>query len=311
METSSSNIKKYKMTTKDDLYKFELVFDGKLVENSADAFDVANTIIALTNTTREMVRVKYGDDASKQVTLNINAFKEGSLKTQFLLMLTEPNVHTIPLISATAVGGFKAYKVGKEAIGMVKDYVSVRKWLKGKKPTKVEASPTGDTYTIYATNSQITINKDSFKALQDRTIQKNMDKVVQPLEKEGSELESLSIRTDEDTEEKPSIIVARSEAKYIRRGDEELQSIDKMRLKGVVTKIDTKVRSGYLNLGSMTSKRVSFNFSKKLPHEQFEILILSLKTQVQIYVIGVVEMDMEGRPCAVDIVEIEEDEKLL
>src|SRR5215510_11570169 len=83
--------KKYKVSSKEDLYKFDLVFEGELVENSADAFDVANTIIAFTTATREMVRLKYGDDAVKQVSININAFKEGSLKTHFLFLLTHPD----------------------------------------------------------------------------------------------------------------------------------------------------------------------------------------------------------------------------
>lgn len=306
----SSPTKKYKVTSKDDLYKFDLVFDGELVENSADAFDVANTIIALTNATREMVRIKFGEDTAKQVTLNINAFKEGSLKTQFLMLLSEPET-AVPTVSLIAGSSYKAYKIGKDAIGMVKDYVSVRKWLKGKKPQRIEATPGGDTYIIHANNSNITIGKDSFKALQDRTVQKSMDKVVEPLEKEGSELESLSILTEED-KGKPEITVNRSEAKYIRRGEEEMQSIDQMRLKGVVTKIDTKVCSGYINLGNLTSKRVSFSYNrKKLPREQFDSLILSLQTQVQIYVIGVVDMDMEGHPRSIDVSSVEEDEKLL
>jgi hypothetical protein len=296
------------MTEDKDLYRFDLVFDGELVEHSADAFDVANTIIALTTATREMVRIKYGDDASKQVSLNVNAFNEGSLKTQFLLLITDPST-AAPTLLVTAGAGLKAYKTGKEALGMVTDYIKVRKWLRGKKPDKIDVSPGGDTYNIYADNSVINIGKDSFKALQDKTVQRNMDKIVEPLEKPGSELESLSIMTGDDDE--PLISISKAEAKYVKSGDEELQVIDKMRLKGVVTKVDTKVRSGYINLGNMTSKRVSFTYPKNLPQDEFDILILSLRTRVQIYAIGTVDMDMEGHPCAIDISSIEDDEKLL
>jgi hypothetical protein len=291
-----------------DKYRFDLVLDGELVENSADAFDVANTIIALTTATREMVRIKYGDDVVQQVSINVNAFKEGSLKTQFLLLLNEPIVQqaTLPVLA----GSYSAYKYGKDAVDMVKDYISVRKWLKGKKPEKIVASPGGDTYNIHMNNSVLTINKDSFKALQDKTVQRNMDKIVDPLIKEGSLLDTLSIN-ETNGSDKQLIAINKSEAKYIKRGDDEFQTIDNLRLKGVITKIDTKVRSGYINLGNMGSRRVSFTYPKALPQEQFDILVLSLRTQVQIYLMGVVNMDMESKPQHVDIVTVEDDEKLL
>lgn len=296
------------MSTNEDKYRFDLVLNGELVENSADAYDVANTIIALTTATREMVRVKYGDDIAQQVSINVNAFKEGSLKTQFLFILNEPIAQQVAILPALTTA-YHAYKYGKDAIEMVKDYISVRKWLKGKKPEKIVASPGGDTYNIHLNNSTLTINKDSFKALQDKTIQKSIDKVVEPLDKAGSQLDTLSITTADS--KSPIVVVHKSEAKFVRRGDEEFQTIDSLRLKGVITKIDTKVRSGYLNLGNMTSRRVSFTYPKKLPQEQFDIMILSLRTQVQIYLMGVVNMDMESKPQHVDINSIEDDEKLL
>lgn len=292
----------------EDRFRFDLTLDGELVENSADAYDVANTIIALTTATREMVRIKYGDEVAQQVSINVNAFKQGSLKTQFLLIMNEPNVQqaALPVLAS----GYHAYKHGKAALEMVKDYISVRKWLKGKKPDKITVSPGGDTYNIHLNNSVLTINKDSFKALQDKTVQKSMDKVVEPLDKEGSQLDTLSISTSDNLSE-PIVVVNKTEAKYVKRGEDESQIVDSLRLKGVITKIDTKVRSGYLNLGNLSSKRVSFTYPKKLPQEQFDIMILSLRTQVQIYIMGTVNMDMETKPQHVDITSIEDDEKLL
>ncbi len=291
-----------------DNYRFDLTFDGELVENSADAFDVANTIMAVSSLIQEVVSLEHGEETAKKVSLNINAFKEGSLKTQFLFLYSDPTtLQAQALVIAGTTWG--AIKYGRQALGVVKDVVNARKWLKGRKPDKIEAKPGGDTYVIHANNSKLTINKTVFKALQDKAVAKNLDKAIEPLEKEGSQLESLSI-TGED-EKKPLIQISKAEAKYVKRGDEELQTIDKMRLKGVVTKIDTKVRSGYINLGNMGARRVSFSYSKGFDSKQFDILVQSLRSRVQIYVKGAVDSDMEGHPKSIDIIEADEDEKLL
>lgn len=288
-------------------YSFDLHFDGQLVENSADAFDVANTIIALSTAIQQIVRIKYGDDASKQVSLNINAFKEGSLKTQFLMLLNDDATRQ-QLIDAAQMYAVPVFTIGKETLSVLSDFISVRTWLKGKKPKRVVPDMLGNTYTIYASdNSTVTINSDSFKALQDKTISRNIAKAVEPLEKEGSELESLSV----DANGVNPIHVNRGEAKYIRNGEDELQQIDSMHLKGTVTKVDTKVRSGYVNLGSTGKKRVSFTYPSTLSQDEFDILVTSLRTGVQVYLIGSVDMDMEGLPRAIDIASVEEDEKLL
>lgn len=296
------------MAENKDYYSFDLKFDGQLVENSADAFDVANTIIAVSATVQQMLSIRYGDEAGKLLSLNINAFQKGSLVTKFFAFLADPSQadQNIQLFGLSAL---TAQEAARNAITMVGTYVKVRKALQGKKPKNIVAQPGGDRYDIHLhDNSVLTINHYDYKALQDKTVAKNMDKAVAPLEKEGSELEDLSIITH-DKKVDP-IVVNKAEAKYVKRGDEELQKIDNMRLKGVVTKIDTKVRSGYLNLGG-TARRVSFTYSRKLSIEQFDILINSLHTQVQIYLEGVVESDMEGKPISIDIVAVEQDEKLL
>ncbi len=292
-----------------EYYKFDLSFDGNLVEHSADAFDVANTIMAISATLQQMVKIKYGDEAAKQVFLNINAFKEGSLKTQFLMFLTEPEKanRTVELIEGM---GLSVFQVAKQSLEMLNTYIDVRKKLKGGKPKSIKSNPGGNTYNITLNdNSSLTINQSDLKALQDKTIARNVDKVIEPLQKEGSQLESLSI-IPSDSVDTP-ISVNKVEADYVRHGNEELQIIPEMRLKGVVTKIDTKVRSGYLNLGNMTSRRISFVYSKSTNKTEFDTLINSLQSQVQIYLMGNVESDLEGQPISINIVSIEQDEKLL
>lgn len=294
--------------TKDDKYRFELVLDGELVENSADAFDVANTIMAISATLQEMVNIRYGDETGKLLSLNINAFQKGSLATKFIAFLADPTQFE-QNVQLFGVSALTAQEATRNAISMVGTYIKVRKALKGKKPKSIVAQPGGDKYEIHMEgNSTLTINHYDYKALQDKTIARNMDKAVEPLIKEGSELDELRIVADDSQVEK--IIVNKTEARYVQHGTAELQKIDKMRLKGVVTKIDTKVRSGYLNLGN-TTRRVAFTYPKKLPQPQFDTLINSLHSQVQIYLIGAVESDMEGKPISIDAGSIEQDEKLL
>jgi hypothetical protein len=55
-----------------DFYKFKLSFKGRLVENSVDAYDVANTILATSAILQEISKILYGEEAA--IKININAF---------------------------------------------------------------------------------------------------------------------------------------------------------------------------------------------------------------------------------------------
>jgi hypothetical protein len=103
-----------------------------------------------------------------------------------------------------------------------------------------------------------------------------------------------------------TIKIDKEAASYINVDDNN-QIVDKIKLKGSISKIDKKAHSGYVDLGS---KRIPFNYPKDLSFEQFNSLVLSLRTGVAIYLYGSGILDMEGTTKALNIIEVEEDKTL-
>ena len=50
-----------------DFYKFKLGFKGKLIENSVDAFDVANTILATSQSLQELAVTSFWRTNCKEI----------------------------------------------------------------------------------------------------------------------------------------------------------------------------------------------------------------------------------------------------
>lgn len=285
--------------TSNDYYKFDLTFKGDLVENSVDAFDLANTILAVSQALNQISSIKY-ESISGKVKINVNAFSQGSFVSEILIYIDQGKDIIAPLFPMLGTG----YKVGKEILSGLKIYLDVRQMLKGKPPTKVEHNNNG--VTIYGNNNQISVTHNDFRIIQDKTISKTLDKAVAPLLKDDSDIKQVLI-----TEAGKEIAsVSRENAKYLLE-DESFQTIDNFKIKGYVTKIDTKTCNGFLNLGDMkTGKRISFSFPVNLPKEKLHILIGSLESKIRIYIHGQAIMDYEGNPRSIDVSDIRQDEDL-
>jgi len=89
--------------------------------------------------------------------------------------------------------------------------------------------------------------------------------------------------------------------------EDEMQIIPEIKYKGTVSKIDTKACTGFIDLHS---KRVSFEYPKELPKDQFDILVDSLRNKIQIYLTGSVEMDLESNPRKILVAKVDRDEVL-
>jgi len=96
------------------------------------------------------------------------------------------------------------------------------------------------------------------------------------------------------------------DATYLR-SSESVQNLDSIKYKGIISKIDRKANSGYLDVGS---KMIPFNYSQELHQDKLDILIESLRTKIQVFVIGSVTMDYESNPKHMFIVDVESDNKL-
>lgn len=282
-----------------DYYKFDLTFKGDLIENSVDAFDLANTILAVSQALNQISSIKYESIIGK-VKINVNAFSQGSFVSEILIYIDQGKDIIAPLFPMLGTG----YKVGKEILSGLKVYLDVRQMLKGNPPTKVEHNNNG--VTIYGNNNKISVTHNDFRIIQDKTISRNLDKAVQPLLKDDSDIRQVLI-----TEAGKEIAsVSRENAKYLLE-NESFQTIDNFKIKGFVTKIDTKTCSGYLNLGDVkTGKRISFSFPMNLPKEKLHILIGSLESKIRIYIHGQAVMDYEGNPRSIEVSDIRQDEDL-
>jgi hypothetical protein len=285
-----------------DFYKFKLSFKGKLIENSADAYDVANTIIATANILQEVAQIRYGSETSDSIKINIHAFEKGSLDTTFLIHAAD--------VAKTATGALlplvpTIYGVGKEVLETFKTYLEIKKALKGEPATDIKAL-SGNKFqlSVKGNGNVVNFNLDAhdLRVLQSKTIDKNTEKIVQPLMKDDSVIEEIEY----SGEEVSMVKIDKEEAPYMNY-NESVQNLEKIKYKGVVTKIDTKAFSGYLDMGS---KRLPFNYVRDLPQNKFDILVSSLRTRVQIYVIGGVTMNFQSEPQHMTILDVESEVKL-
>lgn len=283
-----------------ETYRFSLAFRGQLLENSVDAFDVANTILATTYALQEIASIKFGEEQSKNLRLNISAFKDGSLISDFLYHFAEVAQNVPPVLLPIAPSIFEASKTVLDGLGT---YIEIKKLLKGRPPESVKAINDQKVEIKIGDGNVINITYNDFRVLQNNTITKNIAKAIQPLRKEDSLLEGIEITRTGETE---PIQVTKEDAQYFESKDS-FQILPTVSYKGIITKIDSKVRSGYINVGP---RRIPFIYPQDLKSEQFVILVESLKRKIQIFLVGDVTMDYENNPKSISITEVRSDIEL-
>ncbi len=285
-----------------DVYKFHLSFKGQLVENSVDAFDVANTILATSYALQEVASVKLGEEAAKNLRLNVAAFKEGSLISDFLYYMAPPMVAVAPQLMPIAQNVIEA---SKTVLDGFETFARVRKLLKGQPPKEVRVVENGNVVIQIAdAHAPITINMSDFRLLQSDAMAKYAAKATQPLRDKESLLERIEIAGD--TDRTLDISINKEEASYFEPTSA-FQTLPQVRYKGEITKLDSKVRSGYVSIGA---RRIPFTYSADLPHGKYIILAESLKQHIQIVLVGEVTMDYESNPRSILVSDVESEIKL-
>ncbi len=283
---------------KEEIYRFQLSFKGDLVENSVDAYAVANTILATSQALSQIAEIKYGEGAGNQIKININAFKQGSFISDFLIYAAPLAVPATVLLPCCQ----DVYKTGKEMLSTFKLILDIKKELKGKRPKKVVVESDSHIEIHGDNNKVMVINVDDLRALQDKTISRSINKIAEPLLKDDSEVKEVGIIQEEEG----IISINREEAGHLVSEDE-VQMIPEIKYKGTISKIDTKTCTGFIDLHA---RRVSLEYPKDLVKEQFDILIDSLRNRIQIYLTGSVEMDLESNPKKVFVAKVDRDEVL-
>lgn len=280
-----------------EMYQFKLSFEGNLVEHSVDAFDLANTILATSAALQEIAEIRYGTEKAQEIKIHINAFQQGSHISEFLIFLQNNAGAIIPLIPEFAK---KGYEIGKEIISTITTLIKVKEMLKGKKPEIIQLD--NSTIQIKGNGNTVNINNFDFRALQSKTVSRNITKAIQPLLKPQSEITSIKI----SEEGKQLSEITKETAPYLS-DNEDIQTVGNIKYKGIISKIDTKVCSGYIDVGS---KRIPFNYLKNIDQNKFAILVESLRSKIQIYLIGEVIMDYENNPKFLNVIDVQSDLKL-
>ncbi|HNY36250.1 MAG TPA: hypothetical protein PLD14_01410 [Candidatus Pacearchaeota archaeon] len=288
------------MSSNKNFYQFQLSFKGDLIENSVDAYDVANTILATSQALHEIAEIKLGKDAVKDLKININAFQKGSLISDFLIFIEQNKELAIPLIPYIS----NIYNTGKDLLDGLNVIIEIRKMLKGKPAKEIKAIDNRHIKIVGQDDSTTTINYYDFRGLQSKTLIKNINKIVKPLTSEDSLIQNIEL-FDKDNNKK--IIGINKEESIYFKDSQDFQLLEEVRYKGVITKIDTKACSGFMYIGK---SRLSFNYDHSLSREKFNILVESLKNKIQIFLIGKVQMDFENNPFHMQILDIESEIKL-
>lgn len=288
------------MASNKEFYQFQLAFKGELVENSVDAYDVANTILATSQALHEIAEIKFGKEAVKNLRININAFQKGSLLSDFLIFINQNKDLALPLIPlATDI-----YITGKNLLDGLKVIIEIRKLLKGKPAKEIKAIDSRQIKITGQDNSTTIINYNDFRGLQSRTLIKNVNKIIKPLTGDDSPILNIELL---DKENKEKIVGIDKDESIYFKDNQDFQLLDEVKYKGTITKIDTRARSGFMYTGN---NRLSFNYDVALPQEKFNIMVESLKTKIQIFLIGKVQMDFENHPYHMQISNVESEIKL-
>ena len=261
---------------------------------------MANTILATSNSLAEIANAKLDRQTADALKLNISAFREGSLVTDFIYHFAPNLVATIPAIIQAAPD---IVTVSTTIIDGLKTFIEVKKFLKGKQPESVRATDGGQNVIItMGSNSSLTINYSDYRLVQSQTLAKNVSKMTEPLRKDGSLLEEIDLKANKDH----SFSIHKDEAPFFEP-TENLQTVSQVKYRGVISKIDSKVRSGYITVGA---RRIPFTYPENLPESQYIILAESLKRRLQITLTGEVQMDFESNPRLLNITSVESELQL-
>ena len=157
-------------------YKFQLSFKGNLVEHSVDAYAVANTILATSLALNRISELKFNDELKDTLRININAFKQGSFISEFLIYL--PQTIDPGLVAVLFPKVEEGYRIGKEILQTLGLVIAVRKKWMGEKPKEVRHNEDSSITITGSNNVVINIAARDLSYVQDSRLGENIKKMV-------------------------------------------------------------------------------------------------------------------------------------
>ncbi len=253
-----------------------------------DAGDFASTVSA----TAELLKfIAKGLETTKNKDIHIDlvASREGSFEAD--LAITIKNIVEATPVMVAFLADNHVISSAKQLIDIMKQLIQVKKVLQGEKPSKVEIVQNDGSphVAIHGNSGTVNVSVNTFNLLQTEGAGKRLHKMVQPLLKEGTELDSIEISDEGGSE---PVQVSKPEAPYFER-TEELQMTEH-KVRGVITAMDRKTCNGKISVGD---KRINFEVQildiAKLD-KIVDTLIESMRNKVAILVIGKAAFDFES-----------------
>lgn len=286
---------------------FHLKFDGKnLPTGTIDIYDLSNTILALGQV---IEKIAENEDITKhkKIQINVTTLQPGSFDVGLNL-----SFHDIALTATAAIPLVvsEAPSLAMKVLDIFQKVIEVKKFLKGEKPKNVEIVQNGSDAKAVVYNfsgENMTINMPVYNALQSKEIQNGMKKIVEPLTKEGGNIDSIELSSEAagfDLE------VEKEAAAFFERTDE-LQVKSDFKVKGIVTAFDRKTRNGRINVSD--SKRITFELEASTLEDDDRMvgmIIESLKLKLSIYFVGDATLDFESNLKKIKVKDVKSDAKL-
>ncbi len=290
--------------------KLHIKFDGEnLASGTIDAYDLATTVLASADTLRSIANRMPGTKNSP-LKIDVTALRPGSFEVDFSISIKniiDGSILCLPILDAQCVN------LATEIIKTFRNLIELKKFLKGKKPKKVEISHIKDNnlnnVTIVNFNGDnMKVNMTTYNVSQDKQTNEKLQKVFGPLLKDGSELDTIQISTPEKESEK--VKISKEEALFFEK-EEELQIIPTYKVRGVVTAMDRKTNNGRLTVGD--EKRCLFEIQIEDIKNLEKVtngIIDSMRDKTAITVIGEAVLDLEANIKKIVIKNIETEENL-
>ena len=170
---------------------FQLSYEGKALDSHQMSVEVlAPSLLALGKLVSIANEKANNGEFKADLAVTAN-FKPGSFLVDLVLSQEFGSIIatlTAPGVSAT----LNAYGV----VCLIRDIISIKKFLKGKKPEKVIYKD-NQKVQVFANNSSVTINHVAYNIYKNEDVAKCCEQFVAPLEKEGIDKISMTYETDE------------------------------------------------------------------------------------------------------------------
>lgn len=188
-------------------------FAGPQLESGRiDIWDFSQSVSAL-NELLHLVAKEAETTKGKNLKLDLIALNKGSFDVNIAITvrdLTDYIPAIVPLLSDVRV-----ISSVQQLIELVKELVDVKKFLQGEKAQGVQITHNegAPQITIKGNTGKINVNVVTYNLLQSKKTNQKLHKLVQPLLKDGAEVESIEIEGDSI----PKLTITKKEAPFLKK----------------------------------------------------------------------------------------------